>query len=168
VEARMMAPARVVLGFAVATSCLVTLGCDVDLDLSAPLLDWATFRGRVCGFPTEQLDTANVGPPSYGVAIGRLRLGQRLRVELIGDLSRVRSVEWRVSPGASRTEVHAAFETASRDAAILIGQRLSADDFDYDFASAHIVFRDDSEATLPVSVCSGGGWRPADHIVVVP
>jgi len=142
-------------------------GCTGD-HFSDDLLDSGTTGLRVCGFPESQLDISQVGPPSYLTSIGRVRLGQSLPLQLKGDMTGVDTVSWRVEPQYGRTGTHLAFASTGGSSATLVGLRLSADDNDYDFAFARVVFHDGSEVNAVVSVCTGSGWRPADHIVVVP
>ncbi len=157
---------RALGGLALAGS-LIAGGCGVNDLYGTRLLDSVTSNLQVCGFPAAQLDTSEMGPPRYLTSIGRLRLGQRLTMELRGDTGRVRSVEWQVVPGYRRSS-HAAFQPAGQRSAVLTGVRLSADDNDFDFAVAHVLFRDGSEADLAVAVCTARTWQPANEIVVVP
>ena len=130
--------------------------------------EWGSSTVQLCGFPESQLDLSKVGPPSYLTATGRLRLGQRMPVGLLGDTLRIRTVTWHVDPGYGRTNTHAAFASAGQLSATLVGLAVSRDDNDYDFAFARVVFADGSDKNLVVSVCTSTGWRPADQIVVVP
>ena len=130
---------------------------------------WAVGTVQLCGFPEGQLDLSKVGPPSYLTAVGRLRLGQRMPVGLIGDAaSRIKTITWHVDPGYGRTNTHAAFTSTSQSSATLVGLAVSRDDNDYDFAFARVVFTDGTDRNLVVSVCTSSEWRPADQIVVVP
>jgi len=145
--------------------------CDPETE-SCPLhvIDAVAAQVRLCGFPASQLDLSQVGPPHYLTSIGRVQVGQRLPLELRGDLDRIASINWEVrvndyAPHPPRLRLIA----TGRYEASLVGEAPGGDDpADYAWADAAIVFKDGSEDAAAVSVCESGNWQPAVHLLVVP
>jgi hypothetical protein len=123
---------------------------------------------QVCGFPENQFDTSREGPPSYLTAQGKIRLDQRIPLDVRGNTASLRSLTWIVVPKFNQSVTHASWVSTSRSGGTLVGTRLSTDDFDYTFASAQAVFLDGSEKGLPIAICKSDSWRPVHQIVVIP
>jgi hypothetical protein len=158
----------------VVAAALTTLTCDIPPDyLSRPAhrTDADLANVLLCGFPESQLDLSKVGPPSYLVAIGRVRLHQQIRLSLVGDLTRVTSVDWGVTtPDGAKNPPQLRLTATSSRTAVLEGVAVGGDYSEGNFAwvGAGFHFKDGSEGGSNPLVCNEGGWRPAVHVVVDP
>ena len=117
---------------------------------------------RLCGFPGQQLDSS--GEVSQGV----LGVGQRISVQLKGDLDRVVSVNWMVKvPAYAPNPPRVALERRSDSAAVLVGLAPGGTHpADFAWAYTDLVFRDGTTGVAVVAYCKGSGWTPAHHLVV--
>lgn len=155
-------------------AALATLSCDIPPDyLSQPVhrTDADLANVLLCGFPESQLDLSKVGPPSYLVAIGRVHLGQQIRLSLVGDLTRVTSVDWSVTtPDWAKDPPRLRLTPTSARTAVLEGVAVGGDYSEGNLAwvAAVFHFKDGSEGSSGPLVCNEGGWRAAVHVVVDP
>jgi len=164
----MRSPSRLVIGAA-----LMTVSCDVPADyLSRPVhrsdADLASIL--MCGFPAGQLDLSRTGPPIYGLAFGRMHLHQRIPLSLVGDLSRLVSVDWAVTtPDWAKDPPRLRLTPTSARTAVLEGVAVGGDYAEGNFVWVGATFRykDGSEGGSGLMVCNAG-WRAAEHIVVDP
>ena len=148
----------------VAVAGLMLAACEWGncLHSDCRMVDSFAANVRRCGFPGQQIDSS--GEVSKGV----LGVGQRISLQLKGDLDRVVSVTWIVKPPDYAPDPpRVALERRSDSGAVLVGLAPGGTHpADFVFAYTDLVFRDGTTGVAGVAYCKGTDWTPAHHIVV--
>lgn len=125
------------------------------------LIDSFAANLRLCGFPRDQLATAELGT-SF------IRQGQRMELRLVGQMDRVRTITWEVTqriPGSRPPQVR--LTPTSRITAVLEGVAPGGGSpIDDVFVGAALTFQDGSEGGAGLAWCRGSDWIPANRLVV--
>lgn len=156
------------LGLAVGLACSTEAPLSLPVSLSPGVPQAIATDLQICGFPESQFDTSREGPPTYLTPQGKIRLGQRIPLELRGNTATVRTLLWVIEPKFNSSVTHATWVSTSRSGATLVGTRVSSADFDYTFALARATFLDGTEKGLSIAICKSDSWRAVHQIVVIP
>jgi len=124
------------------------------------------FRDEIslCGFPASQL-----AEDAAGRSFGRLRVAQRLQLDITGETGRIQSVSWRARNDYAPHPPVVRLAPSGRFTATLEGVATGGDDpNDHVFVIADLTFLDGSARGVGLAACERGSWTSADRIVVVP